>query len=89
MDRFIGQPKFAGKTYFQYERQESELRPNKRAFGRANSGLIFQEAQMLDMFSVPMLHLFYGDKSFSGMNRTNYPIYREDLNYTDMHKLHK
>jgi len=81
MDRFIGQPKFASKTYFKYERQESELRPNKRAFGRANSGLVFQEAQLLDMYSVPLLHLFYGDKSFSGMHGTHYPIYREDTSH--------
>ena len=77
MDRFIGQPKFAGKTYMQYERQESEERPAKRAFGRANGGLIFQEAQLVDLHSVPMLHLFYADKSFSGGHRSTYPCYRK------------
>ena len=62
MDRLVGRPAFQGKIYLQYGRQESEQRPtktsSKRAFGRANSGLVFQEAQALDLNSVPMLHLF-------------------------------
>ena len=74
-DRMVARPEFADKFYFRYERQESEQRPTKRAFGRANSALVFQEAQLLDMFSVPMLHLFYSDKSFSGQHRGQYPIY--------------
>jgi len=69
MDRLVARPEFQGKIYLQYERQESEQRPTKRAFGRANSGLVFQEAQALDLNSVPMLHLFYADKSFSGAQR--------------------
>ena len=77
MDRFVGRPQFKDKIYYQYKRQESEQRPTKRAFSRANSGLVFQEAQALDMFSVPMLHLFYSDKSFSGQHGGRYPVYRE------------
>ena len=77
MDRFVGRPQFKDKIYYQYERQESVQRPSKRAFSRANSGLVFQEAQALDMFSVPMLHLFYSDKSFSGQHGGRYPVYRE------------
>ena len=80
LDRFIGQPKFAGKTYMKFELQESEERPAKRAFGRANAGRVFQEAQLIDMHSVPMLHLFYGDKSHSGGQRSTYPVYRENCN---------
>ena len=64
--------------HFHYEWQESEQRPTKCAFGRANSGLVFQEVQLLDPFSVPMLHLFHGDKSFSRAHRGHYPIYGED-----------
>ena len=75
MDRLVARPEFQGKIYLQYERQESEQRPTKRAFGRANSGLVFQEAQALDLNSVPMLHLFYADKSFSGAHGTKYPVY--------------
>ena len=75
MDRLVARPEFKGKIYLQYERQESEQRPTKRVFGRANSGLVFQEAQALDLNSVPMLHLFYADKSFSGAHGTKYPVY--------------
>jgi hypothetical protein len=73
--RFISKPKFAGKVYTRYEQQDSVCRPGKRAFGRANSGLIFQSAQYIDMFSAPLLFLFYADKAFSGKHRTHHPIY--------------
>jgi len=78
MDRLVARPEYADRIYLHYERQESEQRPSKRAFGRANSALVFQEAQLLDPFSVPMLHLFYGNKSFPGEHRGHYPIYGED-----------
>ncbi len=60
--RFISKPKFAGELYTKYERQDSVRRPGKRAFGRANSGLVFQSAQFIDPFSSPLLLLFYADK---------------------------
>ena len=47
----------------------------KHIFGGANSALVFQETQLIDMYSVPFIHLFYGDKSFSGQHRGHYPIY--------------
>ena len=77
MDRLVARPlaEYANKTYLHYERQESEQRPNKQAFGRANSAVVYQEAQAIDPFSVPMLHLIYADKSFSGPNRSHYPGY--------------
>ena len=56
-------------------RQESEQRQVKLTFGLAYSALVFQEAQLIDMHSVPFIHLFYGDKSFSGQPRDHYPIY--------------
>ena len=74
-DRLAAKPKLAGKFYFRYEQQESEEGPTKQAFGRANSALVFQEAQLIDMYSVPFIHLFYADKSFSGQTRGHYPIY--------------
>ena len=73
--RFAGKPKFVGKFYYQYEREESHTRPGKRAFGRANAGLVFQQAQLVDMHSVPYMLLFYGDKSFSGQHGGHHPIY--------------
>jgi hypothetical protein len=78
--RFISKPKFAGKLYTKYERQDSVRRPGKRAFGRANSGLVFQSAQFIDPFSSPLLLLFYADKTFSGKHRTHHPIYSKFQN---------
>ena len=51
--RFISKPTFAGKLYKKYERQDSVRRPGKRAFGRANSGLVFQSTKFIDPFSSP------------------------------------
>ena len=73
--RFISKPKFSGKLYTQYKRQDSTQRPGKRAFGRANSGIVFQSCQAVDRYSSPLLLLFYADKSFSGKHRTHHPIY--------------
>lgn len=73
--RFVSRPQFAGKLYTKYERQDSLRRPAKRAFGRANSGLVFQSAQLVDVNSSPLLLLFYADKSYSGKHRTHHPIY--------------
>jgi hypothetical protein len=73
--RFVSRPRFSGKLYTKYERQSSLRRPAKRAFGRANSGLVFQSAQFVDKYSSPLLLLFYADKSYSGKHRTHHPIY--------------
>ena len=78
-DRLAGRPEFAEKFYLHYERQSSEERPNKRAFGRANSALMFQEDKLIDINSVPMIHLFYSDKSFSGQHRGSYPVYGRNI----------
>jgi hypothetical protein len=72
---FISRPKFKGKLYTQYKRQNSTQRPGKRAFGRATSGLVFQACQAVDRYSSPLLLLFYVDESFSGKHRTHHPIY--------------
>ena len=77
---FISRPKFKGKLYTQFERQNSTERPGKRGFGRANAGLVFQTCQAVDEYSSPLLLLFYADKSFSGKHRTHHPIYSECYN---------
>ena len=41
--RLAAKPELAEKFYFHYKRQESEQRPAKQAFGRANSGLVFRK----------------------------------------------
>ena len=74
-DRLAAKLEPAETFYFDFERQESEQRPAKRAFGRANSGSVFQEAQLIDMNSVHFIHLSYVDKSFSRQHRGHYPIY--------------
>jgi hypothetical protein len=40
-DLLAAKSELAEKFYFHYERQEWEQRPTKRAFGCANSGLMF------------------------------------------------
>jgi hypothetical protein len=88
--RFISKPKFAKKLYTQYRRENSTQRPGKRAFGRANSSLVFQTCQAVDRFSSPLLLLFYADKSFFGKHRTHHPIYSKchstfpDLSYDNI-----
>ena len=61
MDRYIGQPKFAGKTYMKFETQES------RGQSGRNQSFLFQKVHLIDMHSVPYLHLLYTDISFTGM----------------------
>ena len=60
-----------------FKQQLSEQRPGKRAFGRANSGLIFPCCQAVDKYSYPLILLVYTDKSFSGKHSTLHPIYSE------------
>ena len=52
----------------------STMRLSKWAFDIANSGLVIQEAQLLDMLSAPMLHLLCSDKSYSKARCGMYPI---------------
>ena len=67
------------KFYFHFERQESEQRPGKRAFGRANSAFVFQVAQLIDVCPVPLNHLLDGNKSCLGQHCWaicgHYPMY--------------
>ena len=71
MDRLVAKPELAENFTFTTKSRSSVQRPVKRAFGRANSGLLFQEAKLINLHSVPpaFIHLFYGDKSFSGRQR--------------------
>ncbi len=72
--RFISKRKFAGKLYTQFKLENSTQLPGKQAFGRANSGLVFQACQAVDLFSSPLLLLFYADKSFSGKHRDRFLV---------------
>ena len=75
-ERIVAKSKYAGKLYLQFEPEESWERPGVRAFGRVNGGLIFEAAYLIDRTSVPLLTVFYSDKShLKGMS--HWPIYRK------------
>ena len=77
-ERIAAKSKYAGKLYLQYEPEESWERPGMRAFGRVNGGLVFEAAYIRDSGSVPMLSVFYADKShWKGMS--HHPIYGESV----------
>ena len=62
-ERIAAKTKYAGNLYLQFEPEDSWERPGVRAFGRVNGGLVFEAAYLLDTSSVPMLSVFYADKS--------------------------
>ena len=62
MDRFICQPKFAGKTYMKFEGQELKQRI------RLESKLPISRSAAHRHAQGPLLHLLYADKLFSGMH---------------------
>jgi hypothetical protein len=62
----VAHSKFRDKLYTQFEKQYSEERPNKRVFGRANSGFVFQAAQAVDPDSSPLMLLFMLTSLFPG-----------------------
>jgi hypothetical protein len=41
----------------------------------ANSGMVFEAAQLIDLKSSPVLALFFSDVSFSGQHMTHHPTY--------------
>ena len=51
--RQLEDPTFAGKLYHQFEQQDDGF--GKRVFEKANSGLVFESFQMLDMECAPAL----------------------------------
>ena len=75
-ERIAAKSKYAGNLYLQFELEDSWERPGTRAFGRVNGGLVFEAAYLFDKNSVPLLSVFYADKSFlKGMS--HHPIYRK------------
>ncbi len=62
--RQIEDPAFAGKLYDQFEQQDNGL--GNRVFEKANSGLVFESFQMLDMESAPVLIVVASDASHCG-----------------------
>ena len=69
---------YAGHMYYQFELEESWERADVRAFGHINGGLVFEAAYILDPTIVPLLSVFYADKSHhKGMS--HHPVYRKCL----------
>ncbi len=60
-ERITAKSKYAGNLYLQFEIEESWDRPGVRDFGRVNGG--FEAPYILDKTSVPLLSVFYSDKS--------------------------
>ena len=77
-ERIAAKSQYAGHMYYQFDLEESWDRPGVRAFGRINGVLIFEAAYILDPTSVPLLSVFYADKShLKGMS--HHPIFRKCL----------
>ena len=75
-ERIAAKTKYAGHLYLQFEMEDSWEMHGMRAFGRVNGGLVFEAAYIYDKTSVPMLSVFYADKSYlKGMS--HHPIYRK------------
>ena len=72
--RQIEDPAFAGQLYHQFEQQDDGL--GNRVFEKANSGLVFESFQMLDMESAPVLIVVASDASHRG-NVVFRPMYRK------------
>ena len=58
------------------EPEDSWDRPGVRAFRRVNGGAIFETCYLNDKGSVPLLSVFYSDKSFL-KGGSHHPIYRK------------
>jgi len=74
--RFIAKRQYSGKLYTQFAPGTSYIYQGQRAFDScANSGMVFEAAQLIDLKSSPVLALFFSDASFSGQHLTHHPIY--------------
>ena len=77
-ERLAGKSKYAGKLYLKFEKEDSWTRPGVREFGRINGGLIFEAAYILDKRSVPLITVFYSDKSHL-KGTSHHPVYSEHI----------
>ena len=82
--RVVAKQEYSGKLYTQFVPGTSYLSPGQRAFdASANSGMVFEAAQLIDLNSSPVLLIdlnsspvFFSDASFAGQHMTHPPIYR-------------
>ena len=78
--RYLANGQYSGKLYTKFEPATKRVRHvgdlGVRCFdSRANSGVIFEAAQLIDVGSSPVLILFFADCSFSGQHMGHHPIY--------------
>ena len=73
MIRMAGNPK-SGKLYTQFE-PAFDKDTGDRVYIRANSGRVFEAAQKIDPHSSPLIAILASDKSLSGANQGQHPIY--------------
>ncbi len=75
-DAALAKQEYSGKLYNQFIQGTSYFNPGERAFDAyANSGMVFEAAQRINLESSPVLALFFSDASFSGQHMTHHPIY--------------
>jgi hypothetical protein len=77
-EHIAAKSQYAGHMYYQFELEESWDRAGVRAFGRINGGLVFEAAHILDPTSVPLLSVFYADKSHNN-GMSHHPVFRKCL----------
>jgi hypothetical protein len=75
MIRSVAKLQYKDKLYPTFKPGMSTAHPMARAFDKANSGMVFQSAYLLDTKSFPLLALYYADASFSGQSMSYHPIY--------------
>ena len=75
MKRMAAKLQFNGKLYTKFQPGASIFHPDVRAFDKANSGMVFLGACLVDDSSTPLVALFYADASFSGQSMSHHPIY--------------
>ena len=78
--RYLANVQYAGKLYTKFEPATKRARHVGDLVvscfdSRANSGVIFEAAQLIDVASSPVLVLFFADCSFSGQHLGHHPIY--------------
>ena len=67
---------YSAKLYTQFVPGTSYLSPGQRAFdASANSGMVFEAAQLIDVNSSPVLALIFSNASFAGQHMIHHPIY--------------
>ena len=75
MIRSVAKLQYQDKLYTTFKPAMAIAHPMVRAFDKANSGMVFQSAYLVDSKSSPLLALFYADASFSGQSMSHHPIY--------------